>query len=75
MDPLREAIQKFLDENGDGWTLTQYVVAMGLEKINIDGSVEAIGWYHAPEHQADWQTSGLLEQATELHKNAETEDD
>lgn len=75
MDKIREAIQEFLDTEGDGWTLTQFVIAMGLQRINSDGSLESIAWYHAPDGQADWQTSGLLEEANMLHKNADEDDD
>jgi hypothetical protein len=71
MDRIREAIQEFLNNEGDGWSLTQYVVAMGLERITADGTVESIAWYHAPDNQADWQTGGLLEEATTLHNTAE----
>lgn len=74
-DYIREAIQRFLNEEGDGWNLTQYVIAMGLERILPDGSVESIGWYTAPSEQPDWQTGGLLEQAIELHQYAEIEED
>jgi hypothetical protein len=74
-DRLREAIQEFLNGEGDGWNLTQYVIAMGLERITSDGTVESIAWYHAPDNQADWQTGGLLEEATALHQNADTDVD
>lgn len=72
---IREAIQRFLDETGDGWTLTQFVVAMGLQRINSDGSLESIAWYASPTDQPDWQTGALLEQASELHSEAEIDED
>lgn len=75
MDKLREAIQEFLDKEGDGWNLTQYVVAMGLQKINDSGEIESIAWYVAPDEQADWQTGGLLEEAVALHKEADEDED
>lgn len=75
MDKIRLAIQDMLDKEGDGWSLTQYVVAMGLEKIKKDGSIESIAWYYAPDGQADWQTGGLLEEAAAMHENAEEIDD
>lgn len=75
MDKIREAIQAFLNEAGDGWNLTQYVVAMGLQRIDSDGTVESIAWYHAPDEQADWQTGGLLEEAAALHESAEEDED
>ena len=75
MDKIREAIQQFLNDAGDGWNLTQYVVAMGLQRIDSNGNVESIAWYYAPEGQADWQTGGLLEEASALHENAEEDED
>lgn len=73
-DEIQEAIQKLLDAEGDGWTLTQYVVAMGLARMSSEG-VESIAWYYAPDEQPDWQTKGLLEQATILHDSPEEVDD
>ena len=75
MDKIREAIQKWLNDEGEGWNLTQFVVAMGLERIQSDGAIESIAWYHAPESQADWQTAGLLDEAAALHKSSESEED
>lgn len=72
-DQIQQSIQKLLDEEGDGWTLTQYVVCMGLARMTNDG-VESVAWYYAPDEQPDWQTKGLLEQATILHDNADDED-
>lgn len=74
-DQIREAIQKVLNQEGDGWTVTQYVVAMGLEKLNPDGEIEATAWYYAPDNQASWQTCGLLDQAIALHESNDSEDD
>ena len=73
MDKIRLAIQEMLDKEGDGWSLTQYVIAMGLERIENNGSIESVAWYYAPDGQADWQTTGLLEEAVALHENAEEE--
>ena len=73
-DEIQEAIQKLLDAEGDGWTLTQYVVAMGLARMS-DSGVESIAWYYAPEPQPDWQTEGLLRNALDLHENGEEEEE
>lgn len=69
-ESLREAIQRLLNSLGDGWTVTQYVVAMGLERMDSEGAVEATAWYWAPSEQPDWQTSGLLDEAKEMHLEA-----
>ena len=61
-DAVRDAIQsRVLDEAGDGWTLGQYVVCMGLQRIDPDGGVESTAWYWTPPGQPAWQTLGLLE--------------
>lgn len=64
-DRIRAAIQGLLDALGDGWTLTQHCIVMGLERVH-DGRIEAISWWWAPAEQADWMTTGLLEHALEL---------
>lgn len=68
---IRAAIQRLLDEAGDGWTVNQYVIAMGLERITAQGTLESTAWYWAPPEQPDWQTAGLLEQATEMQWTAD----
>lgn len=74
-DYLRNAIQRLLNESGDGWTLTQFVIAMGLERINADGTVEAVAWHWSPRDQPQWQSLGLLERAVEALHYDEMEDD
>lgn len=75
-DPIREAIQRLLlDAAGDGWSATQYVIVMGLEKIHPDGSLESTAWHYAPTDQPDWQTAGLLDHALDMLRHADTEDD
>lgn len=74
-DRIRKAIQEVLDDSGDGWTVTQYVVAMGLEKITVDGEIEATAWYYAPQNQAGWQTCGLLDQAVAMYESNDSEYD
>lgn len=75
-DPIREAIQRYLlDAAGDGWSVTQFVLAMGLERINSDGAVESTAWYWAPEGQPTWQTTALLDQALGIHEGSDDEDD
>lgn len=69
LDQLRAAIQHMLDAVGDGWSLGQFVVAMGLEKMNADGTLESIAWYYAPPDQPEWQTGGLLDRAVEMHND------
>ena len=75
MDRIRAAVQAVIDaEESQGWTVSQFVVVMGLERILSDGSMEACSWYIAPSDQADWMTAGLLEAGLELRACAELED-
>lgn len=68
---IRAAIQALLDDLGDGWTLTQHVIVMGLERV-VEGEIEAVSWYWAPSDQAAWMTDGLMEHGLRLR---EDEDD
>lgn len=74
-DYLRNAIQRLLNESGDGWSVTQFVIAMGLERINPDGTVEALAWHWSPRDQPQWQSLSLLERAVEAIHYDELEDD
>lgn len=65
-EAVRAAVQAILDHHGDGWSVAQYVICMGLERVTSDGSIEAIPWMWAPPDQADWMTGGLIESAMDL---------
>lgn len=63
-DFIRAALQALLDSDDcEGWLLDHYVVVMGLQKIDPDGKVNSVSWMTAPEDQADYVTSGLLDSA------------
>jgi hypothetical protein len=72
-DDITNAIQRLLDNHGDGWTLDQHVIVMALQRLSPQGDVENIVWYYVPADQPDWQTAGLLERAIRLSE-ATTED-
>lgn len=66
-DAVRDAIQsRILDAAGDGWTLGQYVICMGLQRMSPDGEVESTAWLWSPKGQPDWQSLGLLEFAQDM---------
>ena len=71
---LRNAIQRVLNEEGDGWIVGQFVVALGLEKM-VDGAIESTAWVWAPADQPDWVTDGLLRAASELREDADIDTD
>ena len=70
---IRAALQAMLDQYGDGWQVAQFVVCLGLEKVNTDGELESTPWVYAPPGQPDWQTDGLLEAAAEM-RHCEVDD-
>jgi hypothetical protein len=71
---LRNAIQRVLNEEGDGWIVGQFVLALGLEKM-VDGVIESTAWVWAPADQPDWVTDGLLRAASELREDADIDTD
>lgn len=78
VDRLRAAIQAVIDAESyadEGWHLAQFVVVMGLERMETDGSVESSSWYWTPPGQADWMTIGLLESGMDMHTAAEVDGD
>lgn len=72
-EQLRDAIQELLDFYGDGWSLGQFVVVCGLERIR-GGDSENTVWEYAPPWQPDWMAEKLLEKALEDRITAEVED-
>ena len=70
---IRDAVQHLLDTIGDGWTLTQHVIAMGLERVH-DGEIEAIPWVWHPSGQPEWMTRALLADALVLRETAVNDD-
>jgi hypothetical protein len=75
VERLRNAIQKLLNQEGDGWVLNEFVIALGLQKMNSEGEVESTAWVWAPADQPDWITDGLLRAASELREDADIETD
>jgi hypothetical protein len=75
VERLRNAIQKLLNQEGDGWVLNEFVIALGLQKLNSEGEIESTAWVWAPADQPDWITDGLLRAASELREDADIETD
>jgi len=75
IDRLRNAIQRLLNSEGEGWVLDQFVIAMGLQRVTSDNEVESTAWVWAPAEQPDWITDGLLRTAAELREDADIDTD
>ena len=67
---VEQALQLVLDDAGDGWTLSAYVVVMGLERVLPDGSIESIPWSFAAPNQPVWATAGLLDELDKTYSAA-----
>lgn len=66
LEMLRAALQRMLDEENDGWQLSQHlVVIVGLERLT-NGGIESTAWSYWPESQAAYVTAGLLDAACEV---------
>lgn len=74
-DRLRNAIQKLLNAEGDGFIVQEFVLALGLQRITPDGAVESTAWVWAPAEQPEWQTDGLLQAASELRESSDIDTD
>lgn len=72
---LRGALQYLLNSEGDGWTLSHYVVVMGLQRMDSDGCIENTVWVTMPVEQADYVTDGLVTTAEEMRSQCDIEDD
>lgn len=62
---LSVAIQDVLDAEGDGWTLSHYIVVMGIERMNSEGSVDSAAWIAKPAEQPEYVTDGLISSVIE----------
>jgi hypothetical protein len=73
-DRLRDILQEMLqaqEDRHDGWQVCQFVVCMGVERMDSEGHVDATCWYWAPPAQPDWMNAGLLEAAADLFSTTE----
>jgi hypothetical protein len=75
VERLRNAIQKLLNADSDGWIVQEFVLALGLQRMNSEGHIESTAWVWAPAEQPDWQTDGLLRAASELREDADIDTD
>ena len=71
---IREAIQALLDAEGDGWTVTEFVIVMGIERFDAAGNIEADDWTWSPTEQPDWKNAGLLTTAFDKRYQTDHED-
>lgn len=73
-DPIRTAIQQVLDAYGDGWTIADFVVVMGLERVSSTGELETMPWWCAPPQQAEWVTDGPIVALDDMRNQVEMDD-
>jgi len=73
VERLRNAIQRLLNDDAEGWVVSEFVLALGLQRINSDQQIESTPWVWAPKDQPDWITDGLLLAASELREDADVD--
>lgn len=62
-DPIQKALQDICNNEGEGWTVAHYAVAVGLERMGEEG-VESLTYVHCPNEQPEYVTKGLLDVAS-----------
>ena len=73
---MRSAIQAMLDTyDEDSWVVSQFVIAIGLERMTSDGGVESTPWVWSPAEQPEWATDGLLRAAIDMREGADIDFD
>lgn len=72
-DPIRDGIQRHLDACGDGWTVRDYIVCVGIERILSDGGIETSDYWIAPDDQPEYATDGLLRATWDARSQTECE--
>jgi hypothetical protein len=69
---IADALQRLLDSHEDGWSVSQHVVCMGLERV-VGGEIESTAWCWAPPDQPEWMTIALLEHSIKQREETEEE--
>lgn len=59
IDPVHEGLQKLLDEFGEGWMVSGYIVSLHLQKIDGDTMEQCLWWYPQPG-QPEPMSVGLI---------------
>lgn len=72
---IRAALQKLINADGEGWQVSDFVIAVGLQRLQADGTLDSTPWVWAPPNQPEWHTDGLLRAAQELRDDAEIDED
>ena len=72
---VRHYIQQLLNNAGDGWSLGQYVLCLGLERVTSEGQLECTAWVWSPPGQADWMSDGLLQACIDLRQSCDAPDE
>ncbi len=58
-DPLLAGGQTAIDRDQPGFTVSHYIVVVGIERLTADGIETGVGFY-IPDGQAGYVTEGLL---------------
>jgi len=74
IDPIAEAAQQVIDRDWPGWSLANYVMVVGVARIDDDGRVATTIGLYQPVGQPDYTTLGLLVAGNDLREQAEQEE-
>jgi hypothetical protein len=66
MDAIRDALQQVLDaEEGDGWQVAGYVVALNIDRVDSE-EVTSAKWWYTPPGQHNDHTDSLVRYLTDV---------
>lgn len=68
------AVQAMLDDEKEGWQVSQYVLSLGLVRMNSDGAMESVAYVWSPAEQPDWATDGLLQATLTIRYDCDEDD-
>jgi hypothetical protein len=71
-DHILAGVQKYFDEEGEGWQAVHYVAVIGAERV-VEGQVQSGTWMFQATNQPRYVTSGLLSMADETFVSEESE--
>lgn len=72
-DHILAGLQMAIDENRQGWAVTNYAAVVGLSRINSDDQIETTLALYYADGQPDYTTEGLLIQGDRLRASVHEE--
>ena len=70
-DPITDGLQKAVDIQRPGFTVTHYAVIAGLQAVDDDGRIKTVVTLYHPIDQPEYTTEGLLYRGDRLLNGTE----